>query len=110
MFAVLLMLVVFALIMVVPIMIGARMVGAEKTNFGAALIAVILLAVVGVILQKLGVGRVVGFFAATIIGAGVLAMVLGTTYLRGLIVSGTAAAVQVALALVAVGSLAMMAS
>jgi hypothetical protein len=110
MLAILVMLFVFALIMVVPIMIGARMVGAEKTNFGAALFAVILLAVVGVILQKLGVGPIVGFFAATIVGAGVLAMVLGTTYLRGLIVSGIAAAVQVALALVAVGSMAVMAS
>ena len=101
---------VVALILVVPVMIGARMVGAEKTNFGAALLAVILLTVLAVIVQKLGFGPFVGFVVTAVVGAGLLAFLLGTTFWRGMAVSVIASVVQIGALLVLAGSFVAMAS
>jgi hypothetical protein len=110
MLTLLVMLFVFALVLVVPVMIGARMVGAEKTGFGSALLAVICLGVLGVIIQKMGLGPVVGFIASAVVGAGLLAFFLGTTFWRGMAVSVLAAVLQIGVFLIAAGSIAAMAS
>lgn len=110
MLAMLVVLFVFVLVLVVPVMIGARMVGAEKTGFGSAVLAVFCLAVLAVIIQKLGVGPLVGFIASAVLGAGLLALILGTTFWRGMAVSVLTAVLQIGIFLVAAGGIAAMAS
>ena len=106
----LVMLLVFVVVLVVPVMIGARMVGAEKTGFGSALLAVVCLGVLGVIIQKLGFGPLIGFIVSAVAGAGLLALLLGTTFWRGMAVSVLAAVLQIGVFLVAAGSIAAFAS
>ena len=110
MLTLLVMLFVFVLVLVVPVMIGARIVGAEKTGFWSAVLAVFCLGVLAVIVQKLGLGPIVAFIASAVVGAGVLALILGTTFWRGMAVSVFAAALQIGVFLVAAGSIAAMAS
>lgn len=94
MLGVLVALVLLVLILVVPIMIGARMVGAEKTGFGTAVVAVILSVAVGAGIQMLGMNPFIAFVISAIVGAFLLAALLGTTFWRGMAVSVVAAVIQ----------------
>jgi len=94
MLAVLATLVVLALILVVPVMIGARMVGADKTNFGAALFAVFMSVAAGATIQLFGLSGFIAFVLSAVVGAFLLAAILGTTFWRGMAVSVVAGAIQ----------------
>ena len=86
----------------VPIMIGARMVHAERTEFGRALLVAIALGVLG-----MGIGRVVhnGFVAFVVqaaIGGWLIGTFMGTTDLRGVAIGFIASVLQfVAIAMLA---------
>lgn len=85
---------VLAIVLVIPIMLGARIVGARNTGFGSALLAVVILAAFSAAVENFVANDIVAFVVAAVIGAIVLAGVLGTTFYRGLAVSVIAAIIQ----------------
>ncbi len=99
--------VVIAIVTVVPVMLGARFVGAQYTTFGSALVAVIVigLASAGVdwLLQSLP--EAARFVVSTSVGAALFAGLLGTTFLRGLAISAIAMVIRTLLGLVLVSAL-----
>jgi hypothetical protein len=84
-----------AVALVVPVMFGARLVGARNTGFGSALIAVVILAVVSAVIEGFVANDLLAIVAMAAIGAMVLAGILGTTFLRGLAISVIATIIQV---------------
>ena len=73
--------------MVVPVMIAARMVGAERTGFGTALIAVILQAVLSVVVRFAAQDQLLVVVVAIIAGSAIYSFALGTSFLKGFLVS-----------------------
>ncbi len=94
---------VVAVVLVVPVMIGARMVGAKNTGFGSAFLAVIILAFFSSAIDALVVDDVLAVLAAVIFGTFVLAWILGTTFFRALAVSVIATIIQ-AVAIIALAA------
>lgn len=89
-----------AVLAVVPVMLAARMVGAGRTGFGSALLAVILQAVCSGVADKyLGNGWA-GIAVAIVLGVAIYAYVLDTSWLKGLLL-GILATVISALAAIA---------
>jgi len=95
----------FLAVTVVPIMIGARVVGAEKTGFGSAVIALILLSVLSVAIEHMVSNNLLAFLVSVAGGAAILSGVLGTTFLKGLAVSFIVVAVQFVVLLMFAGAL-----
>ena len=87
MFTVLLVLAVLVAILTFPIMFAARLVGAEKTGFGAALLSVFLLTVLSTTISHMISNQFLGFLIGAAGGALIFSMTLGTTFWKGLIVS-----------------------
>lgn len=100
---------VLAVALVVPVMFGARLVGARNTGFGSALLAVVILAALSAVIEGFVANDLVAIVAMAAIGAMVLAGILGTTFLRGLAISVIATIIQVGvillLAVVLAGSI-----
>jgi hypothetical protein len=90
---------VLAVALVVPVMFGARLVGARNTGFGSALFAVVILAVLSAVIDGFVANDLVAIVAMAAIGAMVLAGILGTTFLRGLAISVIATIIQVGVVL-----------
>ena len=90
---------------VVPIMIGARIVGAKNTGFGSAFFAVIMLTVLSIVVTKFIPNPVLAFIASAAGGGFFLAGVLGTTFWKGILVSIIAVAVQVAILFMFAGAI-----
>ena len=90
---------VLAVALVVPVMFGARIVGARNTGFGSALFAVVILAALSAVIDGFVANDLVAIVAMAAIGAMVLAGILGTTFLRGLAISVIATIIQVGLIL-----------
>ena len=107
---ILIVLAVLAVALVVPVMFGARLVGARNTGFGSALLAVVILAALSAVIDGFVANDLVAIVAMAAIGAMVLAGILGTTFLRGLAISVIATIIQVGvillLAVVLAGSIA----
>jgi ABC-type uncharacterized transport system permease subunit len=80
-------------VLLVPIMIGARMVGANNTGFGAALVAVLALTVVNTVVDKFVANQVIAFLVSGALGSFLLAGILGTSFWRAVAVSVIAAAI-----------------
>ena len=99
---------VLAVVLVVPVMFGARLVDARNKGFGSALLAVLVLAALSAVINGAVANDLVAIFAMAILGALALAGILGTTFLRGLAVSVIASIIQFGvvflLALAVVGS------
>jgi hypothetical protein len=77
----LIVLAIVLLIVVAPVMIGARIVGARRTGFWMSLLAMIVsYLIVGVAVRMFHGGGLLAFFAAPL---GFM-LILDTTYLRGL--------------------------
>ena len=85
---------VFVVVLVVPVMLGARMVNARNKGFGSALLAVLVLAALSAVINGAVANGFVAIFAMAILGAMALAGILGTTFLRGLAVSVIASIIQ----------------
>jgi hypothetical protein len=81
---------------VFPVMVGARVVGARNNGFWSALFAVLLLSALSVAIGKNITSPGLAFAASAGGGAVVLAGVLGTTFLRGILVGVVIVAVQYA--------------
>ena len=91
---VLLLIVVSLVVAVLPVMIGARIVGAGNTGFGAAVLAVILTVLTTIIgFVVFGQTKFVWILTA-IIGGMILAKVLDTTFWRGIGVSIISVVIQ----------------
>lgn len=97
--------VLVAVFLVVPIMIGARIVNAKNTGFGSALLAVVIYAVASAAIDGVVDNEILAFLLTAGVGAFVLSFVLGTTFLRGLAVSIFATVVQVVVVLLFAGVL-----
>jgi hypothetical protein len=83
----LLFLLLLAAITVFPVMIAARIVGAQNRSFGYALFALLLQAALSAALQAFIPSQVLVGIASLLLGPAIYAMVLNTTYLRGLVIS-----------------------
>ena len=81
-------------VLVVPVMVGARLVNARNRGFGSALLAVLVLAALSAVINGAVADEFVAIFAMAILGALALAGILGTTFLRGLAVSIIATVIQ----------------
>ena len=86
----------------VPIMVGARMVHAERTGFGCALLVAIALGVLGMGIGKGAHNGVVAFVVQAALGGWLISAFMGTTYLRGVAIGFIASVLQfVAIAVLA---------
>ena len=85
---------VLVAVLVVPVMLGARIVNARNRGFGSALLAVLVLAALSAVINGAVGNGLVATFAMAILGAVALASILGTTFLRGLAVSVIASLIQ----------------
>lgn len=99
-------LVLFA-VAIVPIMIGARIVGARNTGVGAALLSVLLLTAISVACGRYVGNELLAFLISAIVGGLLMSVILGTTFWRALGVSVIAAAIQVAVVLLFAGAFLM---
>lgn len=97
--------VLIAVFLVVPVMFGARMVGARNTGFGSALLAVLVFAVVSTGIGAALSNMYVVFLANAIAGGAIFAGLLGTTFWRGLAISIISSLIQVAIVLVFAGAM-----
>lgn len=86
--------VIFILILVVPVMIGARLVDADEKGFGYALRSVIIISLLTVAIDYFIPYEWVAFIIASAVSGLVLARVLGTTLLRGLAIGVIAMVLQ----------------
>ena len=94
--SVLLVLAVLVVVAVLPIMIGARIVKAQHTGFGSALLAVIVLSALSLAVNHFFSNQFLAFLVSAAGGGFLLSAVLGTTFWRGIAVSIIAVALQVA--------------
>ncbi len=90
---------------VIPVMIGARIVGARNTGFGSALLAVIALACVSIGVDKFFGNQLLGYIVSAAAGGFFLAGILGTSFWRGIAVSIITVVVQVIVFVVFAGAL-----
>jgi hypothetical protein len=90
---------------VIPVMVGARIVGAHRNGFWPSLFAVILLVMVGAGVGMFVDNKLASSLITALIGAFFLAGILQTTFLRGLAVSLIAAVVQVVILVLLAGAL-----
>jgi hypothetical protein len=79
--------VILLAVTVVPVMISARLVGAHKTGFGSAVLALFMQLVLATALLHFGPSPTVALVISILGGAMVYAFALDTTVLRGLVVS-----------------------
>lgn len=91
-------------IAVIPVMLAARLVGAGRHSFGAALLAVILQAILSVVLRSASLSPLVIIIVAVLVGSAIYAYALDTTMVRGFLLSIIAAVISV-LVVVGLGSL-----
>lgn len=96
--------VILIAVLVVPVMIGARVVDARNKGFGSALLAVVIMALLGSLVSAMVPNEVIGFVVNLALGAAILAGVLGTTFLRGLAISVIATIIQVAVVVLFLGA------
>ena len=85
---------VLAVVLVVPVMLGARLVNAKNKGIGSALLAVLVLAALSAVINGAVANDLVAIFSMAMLGAMALAGILGTTFLRGLAVSIIASLIQ----------------
>jgi hypothetical protein len=74
-------------IIIYPVMLAARLVGAGKTGFGSVLFAVFLQACAGILIRLFTTNQLVAGLIALIVGSIIYSMALDTTILRGFAIS-----------------------
>jgi hypothetical protein len=100
----LIMLLVLFIVALVPVMIGARVVGARNTGIGAALLSVLALTVIQILCDRVIGSPVLNFLASAALGGVVMSGILGTTFWRAIGVAVIAAAIQWGIALLFFGA------
>lgn len=94
---VVLLFVILILFLVVPVMLAARLVKAKKTGFIPAMVAVVLLTGLFTGLEMLALSEWLTMLIAALVGAGVFVVALGTSLLRGFLISVIVVALQAAM-------------
>lgn len=102
--AYLFMLLVVLAVVTVPVMIGARIVKAANTGFGAALLSVLALVAISFVGDRLFHNALLNFAATAGVGGAALAGILGTTFWRAIGVSLIASAIQIGVAMLFFGA------
>ena len=102
--AYLFMLLVVLALVIVPVMVGARIVKAANPGFGAALLSVLALMAGSFVCNKLFHNALLNFLATAGVGGAVLAGILGTTFWRAIGVSLIASAIQIGVAMLFFGA------
>ena len=82
----LLSLLVLVVIAVFPVMLAARLMEAERTAFGPAVLAVILQLALAVVVQLMFDTGIISLLVALLASSALYAFVLGTTILRGFLI------------------------
>jgi hypothetical protein len=95
---------VLFVVAIVPIMIGARIVGARNTGIGAALLTVMLVTGISAAGDRFIGNAFLGFLVSASAGGFLIAAILGTTFWRALAVSIIATAIQIGVALLLFGA------
>jgi hypothetical protein len=85
---------ILLIVTILPVMIGARMVGAQNRGLGSALLAVIVLTALSLGIAKYVPNHALAFAVSTVGNAFFLAGILGTSILRGLAVSVISLVIQ----------------
>src|SRR3546814_7800797 len=93
-----------------PVMFAARIVGAERTGFLPAVVAVLVQLVASALTSGLSSSIAISAIVSIIVGSFVYAFVLGTTFLKGLFIGIVALVITVIVAIVFGGSLALLAA
>lgn len=93
------------LLTIVPVMIGARLVNAQNTGFGAAFMAMVALFVLSAVIGLFVPSENLGIALSIAGGAALFAGILGTTFLRGLVVSIVVVAIQTIVIFVLIGGM-----
>lgn len=96
-------------VLVLPVMFAARMVGAERTGFGAAFIAVILQIVLSGLVEQFATNQLIAVVIAIIGGSAIYSFTLSTTLLKGLFISIIATIIAVVAIVLLAGSSAIIA-
>ena len=100
----LIMFVVLFVVTIFPVMIGARVVGANNRGFGSALLAVLLLTAVSAACDRLIANQLLNFLITAGVGGVVISAALGTTFWRALGVAVIATAIQIGIVLLFFGA------
>ena len=98
----LLILALVAGVTVLPVMVAARLFGAEHSGFGRALVAVVGQAGLNQGLQRVDAHPVIAIVVGVAVGAAIYAAVLGTSFFKGLIIGGVAGLIAMLVAVVGV--------
>ena len=93
---------------VLPVMFAARMVGAERTGFGTVLITVILQIILSGLVEQFVPDQLIAVAIAIIGGSVIYSFTLGTTLLKGFLISILATVIAVIILLA--GSFAVIAN
>ena len=97
-------------IVVLPVKIAAGLVGAERTGFGSALLAAVLQFFLVAIVQMVMPDGFLEIVAAVIVGSVVYAYLLGTSVMKGLVISIVATVIAVIAVIMFGTSFALLAS
>ena len=97
-------------IAVLPVMLAARMMDAERQSFLASLIAVILQFVLMAVIQATLTEGMIAFAVALVVGSAIYAYVLGTSVLKGFAISILATVIALVAALMFGASFALLGS
>ncbi len=102
----------FALVaaLLLPVMLAARMVGAGRTGFGSALLAVFLQACLSALLQAFSSNPIFAIGVTIVGGSAIYAFALDTSLLKGLVVSVLATIIAFFVILLLAGTFAVMAN
>jgi hypothetical protein len=83
-------------LVILPVMLAARIVGAGRTGFGAALVAVILQGLVSAATRAVSPEFYISVLVAVLLGSAIYAFVLDTTLIRGLAIGVLSTVIAVA--------------
>lgn len=75
------------IIIIYPVMLAARLVGAGKTGFGSAVFSVLLQSCLGILIKVFILSELVAVLIAVIGGSVIYSLALDTTILRGFAIS-----------------------
>ena len=89
----------------VPIMVGARMVNAEHTGFGRALLVAFVLGALGMGVGKVLDNQVLGAIAQVVGGGFLISGLMGTSFPRGIAIGLIATVLQFLVILAFAGAL-----
>ena len=99
-----------AIALIFPVMLSARMVGADRTGFGPAFIAVIFQALLSICLTKFVHSPILEILTTLVGGSAIYALTLGTSFLKGFLVSIISTIITLIVAFALASSFAVMAS